>query len=116
MRRQPHSIADAVIPSQCRSTGVGIRPSPAPAGAPLAALAGPGAALPEPYADETELLAPFPWGEALYEAWLFCQIDLHNGEIGRYQQSLELLQTAWRSLADALRRRRAPGRPAPWRV
>ena len=118
-------------------------PVPAPAGAggltPLGDILGTGAwaaapiggeapAAPDPeqpggevapleaqYQDETELLAPFPWGDALYEAWLFCQIDLHNGEIGRYAQSLSLLQTAWRSLADAIRRRSAPPRERSWR-
>ena len=64
----------------------------------------------EPYAAETELLAPFPWGEGVYTAWLFCQIDLHNGEIQKYNQSLSLLAAAWRSLADWLnRQRRAQG-------
>ncbi len=60
------------------------------------------------YTADTELLAAFPWDEALYTAWLFCQIDLHNGEIGKYNQSLALFQAAWSSLADAVNRARRP--------
>ena len=79
-----------------------------------ASAAGPGegrSALPvleEVYSPETELLAPFPWGEELYLSWLFCQIDLHNGEIQKYNQSLSLLAAAWRSLADRVNRSRRP--------
>jgi hypothetical protein len=74
------------------------------------------AALPPVYAADTQLLAPFPWDEGVYTAWLFCQIDLHNGEIGKYTQSLQLLAAAWRSLADWVNRSRRPlGAPA-WRM
>ena len=45
------------------------------------------ASLPASYDQQTELLAPFPWGEGVYIAGLFCQIDLHNGEIQKYNQS-----------------------------
>ena len=72
--------------------------------------------LPPVYAADTELLAPFPRDEGVYTAWLFCQIDLHNGEIGKYTQSLQLLAAAWRSLADWVNRGRRPlGAPA-WRM
>ena len=49
-----------------------------------------------------------PYDEELYTAYLFCQIDLHNGEIARYNQSLGLLAAAWRQMADALNRARRP--------
>ena len=76
----------------------------------------PNSELPPAYTDDTELLAPFPWDEGVYSAWLFCQIDLHNGEIGKYTQSLQLLAAAWRSLADWVNRSRRPlGVPA-WRM
>ena len=69
------------------------------------------------YAADTQLLAPFPWDEGVYTAWLFCQIDLHNGEIGKYTQSLQLLAAAWRSLADWVNRRRMPLASArTWRM
>ena len=74
------------------------------------------AALPDSYDADTGLLAPFPWGEGLYLAWLFCQIDLHNGEIQRYNQSLALLASAWRSLADWMNRTRMPRGVPAWRM
>ena len=61
-----------------------------------------------PYTEATELRVGFPYDEELYTAWLFCQIDLHNGEIARYNQSLALLSAAWRQTADALNRSRMP--------
>ena len=60
------------------------------------------------YTPETVLLAPFPYGEELYTAYLFAQIDLHNAEIGKYNQSAALLASAWRQLADHVNRTRAP--------
>ena len=72
--------------------------------------------LPDPYTADTELPAPFPYDEALYTAWLFCQIDLHNGEIGKYNQSLALFQSAWRSLADHLNRTRRPCGEGRWKL
>ncbi|MBR1457456.1 MAG: hypothetical protein IJ594_09920, partial [Oscillospiraceae bacterium] len=71
--------------------------------------------LPAVYDAETELLAPFPYDEELYTAYLFCQIDLHNAEIQKYNQSLTLLSAAWRQLADFLNRRRRPRGAARWR-
>ena len=62
-----------------------------------------------------ELLAPFPYGEELYTAYLFCQIDLHNAEIQKYNQSITLLSAAWRQLADWLNRRRLPRGAAGWK-
>jgi hypothetical protein len=77
---------------------------------------GEAAVLPLTYDTDTELLAPFPWDEGLYTAWLFCQIDLHNGEIQKYNQSLQLLAAAWRSLADRVNRGSAPRGVPTWRM
>ncbi len=82
----------------------------------LAMTDGGAPALPDAYETDTVLLAPFPWAEGLYTAWLFCQIDLHNGEIQRYNQSLQLLAAAWRSLADWMNRRRMPLGVGTWRM
>ena len=71
--------------------------------------------LPAQYAGDTELLAPFPYAEELYSAYLFCQIDLHNAEIQKYNQSITLLAAAWRQLADWLNRRRLPRGAAGWK-
>lgn len=73
-------------------------------------------ALPDSYDLQTELLAPFPWGEGVYIAGLFCQIDLHNGEIQKYNQSLSLLASAWRSLADWINRSAMPKGAKAWRM
>ena len=69
-----------------------------------------GQALPEEGAvtQDTVLLAPFPYDGELYTAFLFTQIDLHNAEIGKYNQSAALLASAWRQLADHVNRTRAP--------
>ena len=61
-----------------------------------------------PYTEETVLRVGAPYDEELYTAYLFSQIDLHNGEIARYNQSLALLSAAWRQTADALNRSRMP--------
>lgn len=100
--------------------GVGHRTAPSVSGGrdtPLTAPPeGEPRALPDVYTDDTELLAPFPWDEGVYSAWLFCQIDLHNGEIGKYTQSLQLLAAAWRSLADWVNRSRMPRSAPAWRM
>ena len=58
----------------------------------------------EPYTEDSELLCPFPWGEELYTSYLFCQIDLMNAEIEKYNQSAALLAAAWRQAADSVNR------------
>ena len=73
-------------------------------------------ALADTYDSDTELLAPFPYAEELYTAYLFCQIDLHNAEIQKYNQSLTLLSAAWRQLADWINRRRRPRGVRRWRL
>ena len=77
---------------------------------------GEAAALPDAYTAETELLAPFPYDEELYTAYLFCQIDLHNAEIQKYNQSLSLLAAAWRSLADWINRGAMPKGAGAWKM
>ena len=74
------------------------------------------ASLPDSYDQQTQLLAPFPWGEGVYIAGLFCQIDLHNGEIQKYNQSLSLLAAAWRSLADWINRGAMPKGAGGWKM
>ena len=70
----------------------------------------------EPYSEETVLRVAFPYDTELYTAYLFSQIDLHNGEIGRYNQSLTLLAAAWRQLADSINRERQPKSTGGWRL
>ena len=64
--------------------------------------------LPESYESGSVLLAPCPYDEELYTAYLFAQIDLNNAEIVKYNQSVALLGAAWRQLADAWNRTRRP--------
>ncbi len=71
---------------------------------------------PAAYTEQTKLLVGFPYESELYTAYLFCQIDLHNGEISRYQQSLALLSAAWRQLADSINRERLPQKAAAWKL
>ena len=70
----------------------------------------------DPYTEETELLCPFPYGEELYTAYLFCQIDLHNAEIEKYDQSAALFAAAWRQYADYLNRTRRPLGERRWKL
>ena len=73
-------------------------------------------AFPADYTEETELRVGFPYDSELYTAYLFCQIDLHNGEIQKYNQSLQLLAAAWRGLADWVNRSRRPRGARSWRM
>lgn len=77
---------------------------------------GESAAFPEDYTEETELRVGFPYDSELYTAYLFCQIDLHNGEIGKYNQSMTLLSAAWRQLADSVNRGRLPESGSGWKL
>ncbi len=70
----------------------------------------------EPYSEDTVLRVGFPYDSELYTAYLFSQIDLHNGEIGKYNQSLTLLSAAWRQLADSINRERLPRQKGGWRL
>ena len=69
-----------------------------------------------PYTEDTVLRVGFPYDEELYTAYLFCQIDLHNGEIAKYNQSLVLLSAAWRQLADSINREHMPKGRSGWRL
>lgn len=69
-----------------------------------------------PYTAQSALLVRFPYDTELYTAYLFCQIDLHNGEISRYNQSLALLGAAWRQLADAVNRQSLPKSGGGWKL
>lgn len=70
----------------------------------------------EPYGEDTVLRVGFPYDTELYTAYLFSQIDLHNGEIGKYNQSLTLLSAAWRQLADSVNRERLPKQKGGWQL
>lgn len=54
--------------------------------------------------------------EGLYTAWLAAQIDFHNGEYDKYQNSLEMYNAQWRNYAAwyANTYRPADG-PVAWR-
>ena len=69
-----------------------------------------------PYTVDSVLLAPFPYAEELYTAYLFAQIDLHNAEISKYNQSVSMLAAAWRQLADFINRTRRPKGVRAWRL
>ena len=73
-------------------------------------------AFPADYTEETELRVGFPYDSELYTAYLFCQIDLHNGEIGKYNQSMSLLSAAWRQLADSVNREQLPESGSGWKL
>ena len=73
-------------------------------------------ALADSYDGDTVLLAPFPYAEELYTAYLFCQIDLHNAEIQKYGQSLTMLSAAWRQFADFINRSRRPRGVRGWKM
>lgn len=70
----------------------------------------------EPYDAGTELLCSAPWDEELYTSYLFCQIDLMNAEIEKYNQSAALFAAAWRQLADHLNRSRRPRGERRWKL
>lgn len=56
---------------------------------------------------ETVLLAPAPY-EGLYEAYLSAQIDFHNGEFTRYQNSAQLYNAVVSAFAAWYRREHLP--------
>ena len=72
--------------------------------------------LPESYTEDSALLAPFPYDWGLYTNWLFCQIDLNNAEILKYNQSMTLFSAAWRQLADHWNRTRELGMFERWKL
>lgn len=56
---------------------------------------------------ETVLLAPEPYC-GIYEAYLSAQIDFHNGEFTRYQNSAQLYNSVFSALAGWYRRTHLP--------
>lgn len=56
---------------------------------------------------DTVLLAPAPY-EGMYEAYLSAQIDLHNGEFTRYQNSAQLYNAVFSAFASWYRRENMP--------
>lgn len=61
----------------------------------------------EPYteatADDTQLLIPAPYDE-IYLWWLAAQIDYHNGEFTRYNNSISLFNTGFAAYVDLYHR------------
>lgn len=57
-------------------------------------------------ADKVLLVGP-PY-ERLYELYLLCQIDLHNGETDRYANSVQVFNAALDAWAQAYHRRHMP--------
>lgn len=56
---------------------------------------------------ETELLVPPPYDE-LYLRWLEAQIDYCNGEYDRYNNSMEMFNTAYQGYANSYNRTHMP--------
>lgn len=56
---------------------------------------------------DTQLLAGAPF-DALYRWWLEAMIDLGNGELGKYQNSMLLFNSAWNDFAKDYRRKHMP--------
>lgn len=60
---------------------------------------------------ETELLVPAPYDE-MYLRWLEAQIDYGNGEYDRYNNSMEMFNTAYQGYANYYNRTHMPkGKP-----
>lgn len=56
---------------------------------------------------DTELLIPEPFDEA-YLRWLEAQIDYHNGEYSKYNNSIEMFNTAWTAYSNYYNRTHMP--------
>lgn len=56
---------------------------------------------------ETELLLPAPH-DVMYLRWLEAQIDYHNGEIGRYSNSMAMFNSAYSAYAREYNRTHMP--------
>ncbi len=57
--------------------------------------------------EETPLLIPAPY-EEVYVKYLFAQIDFHNAEFARYNNSAAMFQMAYNAFADAYNRTHRP--------
>ena len=56
---------------------------------------------------ETELLIPAPFDEA-YLRWLEAQIDYANGEYSKYNNSIDMFNTAWTAYQNHYNRTHMP--------
>ena len=56
---------------------------------------------------DTELLIPEPFDEA-YLRWMEAQIDYHNGEYSKYNNSIEMFNTAWTAYSNYYNRTHMP--------
>jgi hypothetical protein len=56
---------------------------------------------------ETEMLIPEPFDEA-YLRWLEAQIDYTNGEYDKYNNSIEMFNTAWKAYQNYYNRTHMP--------
>lgn len=57
---------------------------------------------------ESELLAPWPYGKSLYEAYLLAQIAMHNAETERYNQCAAMYAAALREYRNWYNRTHRP--------
>ena len=55
----------------------------------------------------TELLVPAPYDE-VYLRWMEAQIDYHNGEYGKYNNSIEMFNTAYAGYQNYYNRTHMP--------
>ena len=55
----------------------------------------------------TELLIPAPYDE-VYLRWMEAQIDYHNGEYGKYNNSMELFNTSYNAYQNEYNRTHMP--------
>ena len=56
---------------------------------------------------ETELLVPAPYDE-VYLRWVEAQIDYHNGEYTKYNNSIDMFNTSYKAFADYYNRTHMP--------
>lgn len=56
---------------------------------------------------DTELLVPAPFDE-VYLRWLEAMIDYHNGEYGKYNNSIEMYNTAYEEFQNYYNRTHMP--------
>ena len=56
---------------------------------------------------QTELLVPAPYDD-LYLRWMEAMIDYHNGEYGKYNNSMELFNTSYNAYQNEYNRTHMP--------
>lgn len=56
---------------------------------------------------QTELLVPAPYDE-VYLRWMEAQIDYHNGEYGKYNNSIDMFNTAYEGYQNYYNRTHMP--------